>query len=150
MIYAHTQPGAVIRISMGIGALVAAGFSAHHRLIMDAPWRLAAGPLLVAAVLALAAYAMGSLTVQVDTDTLRLWFGPGWIRKTIPLRDIVHVQPARNTWRHGWGIHCMRNGWVYNVSGFDAVELQLKGGRLVRIGTDDPAGLEAALKRVVP
>ena len=37
--------------------------------------------------------------------------------------------------------------WLYNVSGFDAVELRLKSGDVYRLGTDDPEGLSAALKR---
>jgi hypothetical protein len=35
---------------------------------------------------------------------------------------------------------------LYNVSGLDAVELKLKSGDIHRIGTDDPAGLAAALQ----
>jgi hypothetical protein len=35
---------------------------------------------------------------------------------------------------------------LYNVSGFDAVELRLKSGEIRRIGTDDPQGLAEALK----
>jgi hypothetical protein len=37
---------------------------------------------------------------------------------------------------------------LYNVSGLDAVELRLKTGDIRRIGTDDPRGLAAALKRL--
>jgi len=35
--------------------------------------------------------------------------------------------------------------WVINVSGFEAVELRLQNGRRYRVGTDDPAGLLAAI-----
>jgi len=35
---------------------------------------------------------------------------------------------------------------VYNVSGFDAVEIVLKNGRKDRIGTDAPQELAAAFK----
>ena len=34
---------------------------------------------------------------------------------------------------------------IYNVSGFDAVEIQLKNGKIYRIGTDEPKKLEQAI-----
>jgi hypothetical protein len=47
---------------------------------------------------------------------------------------------------NGFGIR-MRPGFrLYNVSGLDAVELRLKSGDVRRIGTDDAAGLAAALQ----
>jgi hypothetical protein len=35
--------------------------------------------------------------------------------------------------------------WIYNVSGFDAVEITLKNGNTYRIGTDEPKELEQAI-----
>jgi hypothetical protein len=41
----------------------------------------------------------------------------------------------------------VRSGFrLYNVSGLDAVELQLRSHDIRRIGTDDPQGLANALK----
>jgi hypothetical protein len=48
---------------------------------------------------------------------------------------------VKNPWYYGWGIHLTPSGWLYNVSGFWAVELQMKNGKKYRIGTDDPEGL---------
>jgi hypothetical protein len=39
--------------------------------------------------------------------------------------------------------------WVYNVSGFDAVEIQMRNGRIKRIGTDEPRKLEQAIQQVI-
>ena len=39
--------------------------------------------------------------------------------------------------------------WIYNVSGFDAIELTMKNGKIYRIGTDEPEKLEAAIKQVI-
>ena len=36
--------------------------------------------------------------------------------------------------------------WIYNVSGFDAIEIQTKDGKRHRIGTDEPKKLEDTLK----
>jgi hypothetical protein len=38
---------------------------------------------------------------------------------------------------------------VYNVSGFDAVEIKLKNGKRYRIGTDEPKDLEQAIRNSI-
>jgi len=50
------------------------------------------------------------------------------------MADVAGVRAVRNTWRHGWGIHGFGRWWVFNVSGFDAVEVRLKNGGWIRIG----------------
>jgi hypothetical protein len=55
------------------------------------------------------------------------------------------VTRVRNPWYYGWGIRFISNGMVYNVSGFDAVEIALADGRRVRLGTDEPDAVIAAL-----
>jgi hypothetical protein len=75
-----------------------------------------------------------------------LWFGPGAYRRSFPLREIEGVQVVRNTWLHGLGVHYMRKGMVYNVSGLGAVEMQLENGRRVRIGSDEPEELARAIE----
>jgi hypothetical protein len=37
-------------------------------------------------------------------------------------------------------------GWLYNVSGFDAVAITLRDGRKFALGTDDPHGLTTAIR----
>lgn len=76
--------------------------------------------LAVAAVIALALALFHSLTVTVNRDEVRLRFGIGLIR----------------------------NGWLYNVSGFDAVELSIANGKVCRIGTDEPRRLLKAIEKV--
>ncbi len=83
----------------------------------------------------------GSLTVMGHPDRLEIRFGIGWIRRSWPIREIVGVEPVRNHWFHGWGIRWLPGAFLYNVSGLDAVELTLRGGTRVRIGTPDPSGL---------
>ena len=38
-------------------------------------------------------------------------------------------------------------GWLYCVSGLDAVEIVHKDGRVTRIGTDEAAALDQAIQR---
>ena len=41
-------------------------------------------------------------------------------------------------------------GWIWNVSGLDAVELLLGDGRVLRVGTDEPEALSRAIAQVAP
>lgn len=50
---------------------------------------------------------------------------------------------------YGWGIHLTPHGWLYNVSGSDAVEIRMKTGKKYRIGTDVPEELERAISRSI-
>ena len=85
------------------------------------------------------------LTVEIDECYLKIRFGIGIIRKNFSLKDIESCQVVRNPWYYGWGIHWTSNGWLYNVSGFYAVELRMKNGKKCRIGTDEPKELEKAI-----
>jgi hypothetical protein len=100
-----------------------------------------------AAFTALLGWTWGSLTVRIEGGELRVRFGLGWPRKTLPLAEIASVEVTRTTFMEGWGIHRTRRGWLYNVSGFDAVLLQLTSGRSMMIGTDEPRRLKAAIER---
>lgn len=78
---------------------------------------------------------------------LEIAFGP-WraFRTRIAYDEIVSVAVGRSALIDGWGIHRIPGrGWTWNIHGFSAVELRLRGGKRLRIGTDDPAGLAAFL-----
>jgi hypothetical protein len=100
----------------------------------------------IAALLVLVLALFHSLTVAVTREEVRLHFGIGLIRKRFALSDIESVSTVSNHWYNGWGIRAIRNGWLYNVSGFDAVELRFHSGRVARIGTDEPARLARAIE----
>lgn len=86
-----------------------------------------------------------TLTVAVDEQMIRIKFGLGVIRKRFLLQDIEAYRVVKNPWYYGWGIRYTPRGWLFNVSGFSAIELQMKSGKLYRIGTDDPEGLATAI-----
>jgi len=90
-----------------------------------------------------------SLTVIVNEDELRWYFGPGTFRYRLPLAEVASVRVVRNSVLNGFGIRMGPGFRLYNVSGLDAVELHLKNGEIRRIGTDDPSGLAAALSTSV-
>lgn len=101
----------------------------------------------VIALLGLCLLLFPTLTVVVQRDRIQCFFGLGLVRRQLPMRDIVEVSIARNHWLHGWGLRLIPGGWLWNVSGFDAVELRLQGGKRFRIGTDQPEALYAAIER---
>jgi hypothetical protein len=90
-----------------------------------------------------------SLTVEVDDEELRHYFGPKFWKKTYLLQDIESIEQVRNSWIFGWGIRLTPHGWLYNVSGLDAVEITLRSDRKFRIGTDDPQGVLAAVSEKI-
>lgn len=86
------------------------------------------------------------LTVSVDDSTISIKFGAGLIKKNILLNEIESCKQIRNKWYLGWGIRLGRGFTLYNVSGFDAIEITFKDGRRkIRIGTGDPEGLLEAI-----
>ena len=105
----------------------------------------ASGLWLGAGVLAVSLPLFYNLTVTVDQGSLTLRFGAGLIRRTVPLSDIVSVGAAKSGRLCGWGIHYAGGGWLYNVNSRELVELRLRSGGRLLIGTDDQAGLLAAL-----
>ena len=82
------------------------------------------------------------LTITVTDVRLSFSLGFGMIRKSYLLSEIESVKPVRNSFIHGMGIKMLPNGWLYNVSGLDAVEVKFKNRKsVVRIGTDQPVNV---------
>lgn len=89
------------------------------------------------------------LTVTVDDQMIKIQFGFRIIRKAFPLKEIEAFGVVRNPWYYGWGIRLTPRGWLFNVSGFSAIELQMTNGKRYRIGTDDPDNLAKALNEAL-
>ena len=89
------------------------------------------------------------LTVTVDDQMIKIQFGLKIIRKAFALKEIEACRVVKNPWYYGWGIRFTPRGWLYNVSGFSAIELQMKHGKHYRIGTDDPDNLAEALEKAL-
>lgn len=77
------------------------------------------------------------LTIVIDDTHLIFSMGIGLVRKSFPLSDIAGCKPVKNSFLSGVGIHLTSSGWLYNVSGHQAIELSFKSdARKIRIGTD--------------
>lgn len=137
--YHHTQPGwAVIApvLFISVLALGFAAFSPQTRGIM--PW--------IAGSVVLVLSLFSSLTVSVADGWVRCRFGVGLIGREIRLGEVRAAEAVRNKWYYGWGIRLTSHGWLWNVSGLDAVELSFANGKRFRIGTDQPGRLLGAIR----
>lgn len=137
--YRHTQIGYLVLVVFG-GALIIISF-----LVVALAFNWVALVVLIIIVICLGLFS--TLTVEVNRDALEIRFGAGVIQRRFPLKDIESCQVVRNPWYYGWGIRLTPHGWLYNVSGSFAVEIRLKNGKKYRIGTDDPQGLNNAIRR---
>ena len=105
--------------------------------------------IVVMIVIAVALVSFSSLTVIIWENELGVRFGLGLIRKHFSLNEIESCQAVTNRWYYGWGIRLTPDGWLYNVSGFRAVEIKFRTGKKFRIGTDVPQELERAIRQVI-
>jgi hypothetical protein len=138
LIYRHTQRGTLILVTCLAIAAVGLGLS-----WITLQWPPAILMLIVTIAIATL---FSSLTVEVADDELRWHFGPGLWSYSLALDEIKDVAVVRNQWWNGWGIRMAPGFRLYNVSGFEAVELRLHSNDIRRIGTDDPEGLAKVLR----
>ena len=142
--YHHRQRGAVTFGSLVSGVVL--GLVLLWADPRPLPRLLVLGIALLGLVVAML---FASLTVAVTATYLRWWFGPGLIRKQVPLAAIRAVEATRTRWLEGWGIHYTRRGWLYNVSGFRAVAITLHNGKRFLLGTDEPERLVQAIQHAI-
>ncbi len=144
MEYRHRQVGWTLLSFLVAGMLAALLLPrAAGRLPPDPAGRI----VLWVIPLALAvAGAFATLTVRVDRERLSLRFGLGLWRRGVPLADVESARPFRIPWYWGYGIRLAPRGWLYRVGGGSGVDLLLRGGRHVYVGTDDPDGLLGSLR----
>ena len=139
--YHHTQRGNLMLVVLPFAAVACAAVG-----YLDPPYPSRWVLWGLATMFVAMSWIFSSLTVEVTEDDVRWQFGPGLWRYRTPRADIVNAQVVRNNLLNGFGIRRRPGFRLYNVSGFDAVELRLKNGAIRRIGTDDAPGLAAALQ----
>jgi len=138
--YEHTQKAFWTFYALGLPALIFLAVGAFSPAPRPA--------LILLLVLLLCPFLFWKLTITIDNETLRGAFGIGLVQKSVRIADIVACEPIRIRWWWGWGIHLTPYGWLYNVSGFDAVVISLRNGSRFCLGTDQPNELVAAIRRV--
>ena len=140
-VYKHTQVGTFLIISYSAVIL----FLGILYILTDFNPIALVGLTIMLVILGLFA----TLTVQVGDQKIKIYFGLGLIRKDFLIKEIVGYRVVENPWTYGWGIRFTPRGWLYSVSGFSAIELQMKSGLIYRIGTDDPNGFAKALDKAL-
>ena len=138
--YRHTQIGYRTLIVLLVAALGIFGLGPRSPLPVT---------LIVAALLIISAVLFSSLTVEINDGELRFHFGPGFWGKRYPLTEVADADVGRSRWWEGWGIRITPRGMLYNVSGTDAVEVRLRSGQRLRIGTDEPEALAQAIRMAI-
>ncbi len=150
--YKHTQIGYLMLVVM----LAVLGLFAWVQITarfeppsVDSGTNFAVTAIMALIVIVLASFI--TLKVSVDENYLRIKFGYGIFAKMFPLKEIASVKAVRNHWYYGWGIKLWfwPYMWIYNVSGFDAIEIIMKNGKIYRIGTNEPEKLEAVIKNKI-
>jgi hypothetical protein len=150
--YKHTQVG---YLTLAVTLAVLAFFLWVYITASAESPSVDSGPnFVISATMVLILFILASfatLTVSIDENYLRIKFGCGIFARKFTLNQITSVKTVKNYWYYGWGIKVwlwpyMR---IYNVSGFDAIEIIMKNGKIYRIGTDVPQELENAIKQVI-
>lgn len=132
--YRHTQAGTVVRWAMFAGLLPLPAL-----LLLPVPKAFSVGIIAALVIMPLVlGYLLWSLTIEISPAHFKFWFGPGLIGKTVPLALVAHCEPV--TGLRAWGIHWAgtKKGWLYNVSGRQAVAVSLEDGTRFTVGTDEP------------
>jgi len=138
--YRHTQVGFTLIFGLIMIAFVAG-------TIMTSATNALIGAIVIGIVL-VTTVIFSKLTIVADDVYVRAIFGPGLTFRKIKTTDITKCEPIRIRWWYGWGIHRTPYGWLYNVSGWDAVAITLRNGRCVSLGTDQPGELCEAIRRL--
>src|SRR5579883_2096711 len=125
-LYVHTQevpPGPLIALG-ALGTMASLAAPGKMKLF---------GGLCVAGLMS----TFRSLTVIVDEREIVLKFGDWLEAKRVPLVSIKRCAPTRTSPLSGWGIRFIGTGWLYNIYGLDAVEVELLDGTRVFIGRSE-------------
>lgn len=154
---------ALILLPVGIVAALF-GWGVYTRFSEEGPWGMSPisdGWPIVSAMIALALtmiapllFVLMRLKVRVDGKGVHIRYVP-FLRRTIRFRDIKTIE-AR-TYRPiveygGWGIRVSWRHWgdrAYNVSGNRGVQLTLKDGKRILIGSQRPDELAQAIEGMV-
>lgn len=138
--YEHTQRGILI-----IAAVLAVLLVIAASIFVFGPVWVA---MIVGGIMVLMLAIFSTLTVSVRQDALRICFGPiRAFKKIWPVYEIASVTTVTNRWYYGWGIRWTPYGPLYNIAGFEAVEVTLVSGKKFRIGTDQPEELKRAIEK---
>ena len=140
ILYRHKQIG---HVTIGI-------LSAGLILILVLMFKTEFNPIavIISIALTICLYIFHSLTIEINEHDLIFFFAHGFLKKKISIAEIEKAEIVTNRWYYGLGIRLIPNGWLYNVSGLKAVEIQKKNGKTLRIGSDEPENVKQILEKL--
>jgi len=132
--YQHTQPArAIVRGLLLMGTIFTIACFIIPPLIPGT------------VVIFVTAYLFRSMTIEISDTELTWYFGSRFPLKRVALDEVVSAEATRTSAWNGWGIHYTSRGWLYNVSGFEAVCVTLRNGKRFCLGSDEPEKLAKEL-----
>lgn len=141
--YEHTQRVGILYYLIFVA--IASMFSTFY-IARILPWIV---PAIMVLLLLAFMLTFSALYVAVDRSHILLRFAFGRPQKSIPVDSIVEISLVQNRWFYGFGVRMTPHGWMWNVSGFDAVELTHRDGSRFRIGSDEPERLRDAIQSAI-
>lgn len=138
--YRHTQFGTLMFVVILVtGVLIVVVALA---IIAESRWG--------SAVIMICFYLLGlalfySFTIEISKEKLKFWFGVGVVRKSYLLSEIQSAQEVINPWYYFWGVKSIPGGWFYAIAPGEAVEIVLKNGKIVQLGTNQSKTLKKAI-----
>jgi len=87
-----------------------------------------------------------SLTIVIDEQKLRWYYGFGIISKDVELSQIVETSAYKTKWYQGIGIRMLSDGWLYNASVGQAIKITLADRKNIYLGCKNVDALQQALK----
>jgi len=97
-------------------------------------------------ILLVVAALFSTLTVRVTERQLMWFFGVPGIGRSLLLSEIASIRAIETSILEGWGIHLTWHGWVWNVAGFNAVQITLRSGTRFAVGTPEPQAVIDAVQ----
>jgi hypothetical protein len=97
-------------------------------------------------ILSLVSFLFHSLNIKVNNSEINWSFGPGFWRNSLEIGTVNDVRQIKTKWYYGLGIRYIGAGWLYTVSGTTAIQLTLKDGSKINLGTNDPDNLVKAIQ----
>ena len=142
--YRHTQYGILMgAIFIVTGTLIV---YAALAIIAESRWEFA--------VIMMCLYVLGiasfhSFTIEVSEEKLKFRFGIGIIQKSYFIEEIKSVKEVVNPWYYFWGVKSIPGGWFYAIAPGEAVEIILKNGKIVQLGTNQSKMLKEAIEAAI-
>ncbi len=140
--YKHTQMGTFVVALLGAAIFFVGYFSGAADVNR-------VGVFILSAILFCSIVLFFKLTVVGNKDFVEIKFGIGLIKKKFHFKEIKDCKVVKNKWWYGYGIRKSPRGWLFNISGLDAVELSMKNEKVYRIGTNEPQKLSEFIKKSI-